>query len=52
MVVEVVTVDGSEVVENVSLIREFESGIVLVTEDSEVNLRDEFPLGYEIRVEL
>jgi hypothetical protein len=52
MIVTVITCDGSEVVEGVSLIREFESGIVLVTEDDEINLREEFPLGYEIHVEL
>lgn len=52
MKVELVGPYESEVIDDVRLIREFESGIVLVTDDTEVNVNQEYPLVFEIHVEL
>lgn len=45
------TLDGDEVIDKVSLIREFDSGIVLVTPDDEVDVQKEFPSTYMMEVE-
>jgi hypothetical protein len=52
MKVEIIAPYDSEVIENVLMIREFESGIVLVTEDGEINVSQEYLMAFEIQVEL